>query len=146
VGAFAWEPVYDPTKARIRAGLSPAEQALWDVIAPPSGSPPADLEAARRIADAFCAAALEKDPGLDPRPHLPNVCGRVVLSHGRADRLIPYTETLRLRELLPPVAKPSVTITGLFAHSSHAGWMRPLDRAREAGLFIRLLNDALSAV
>ncbi|HEX6911905.1 MAG TPA: hypothetical protein VF142_15990, partial [Longimicrobium sp.] len=86
------------------------------------------------------------DPGLDPRPHLPRVRGRVVLSHGREDRLIPFTETLRLRELLPPVARPSVTITGLFAHSSHAGWLHPVDRVREAGLFIRLLNDALSAV
>lgn len=146
VGAWAWEPVYDPTKSRIRAGLSPAEQTVWDVIAPPSGSPPADPALALALSDAFCAAALEKDPGLDPRPHLPRVRGRVVLSHGREDRLIPFTETLRLRELLPPAAKPSVTITGLFAHSSHAGWLHPLDRVREAGLFIRLLNDALAAV
>lgn len=145
-GAYAWEPVYDPLKAEIRAGLSPAEREIWDVVAPPAGAPPANVELARRIADAFCAAALEKDPGLDPRPHLPRVRGRVVLSHGRADRLIPFTETLRLRELLPPVARPAVTITGLFAHSSHAGWLHPLDRAREAGLFIRLLNDALAAV
>ena len=146
VGAWAWEPVYDPTKARFRAGLSPAERELWDVIAPPSGTPPADMAPARAIGEAFSAAALEKDPGLDPRARLPHVRGRVVLSHGRADRLIPYTETLRLRELLPPSARPAVTITGLFAHSSHGPWMRPLDRVREAGLFIRLLNDALSAV
>lgn len=145
-GAYAWEPVYDPMKAEIRAGLSPAEREVWDVIAAPAGSPPRHPELAKALADAFGAAALEKDPGLDPRPHLPNVRGRVVLSHGRADRLIPYTETLRLQTLLPPVAKPSVTITGLFAHSSHAGWLHPLDRARESGLFIRLLNDALAAV
>jgi hypothetical protein len=146
VGAFAWEPVYDATKARIRAELSPAERELWDVIAPPSGVTPSDTALAVRLADAFSAAALEKDPGLDPRPHLGKVRGRVVLSHGRADRLIPFTETLRLRTLLPAAARPSVTITGLFAHSAHAGWMHPLDRVREAGLFIRLLNDALGAV
>lgn len=146
VGAYAWEPVYDPTKARIRAGLSPEEREIWDVIAPPSGTPPADMALARAIGDAFSAAALEKDPGLDPRAHLGGVRGRVVLSHGRADRLIPFTETLRLQTLLPPAARPSVTITGLFAHSSHAGWLHPLDRVREAGLFIRLLNDALAAV
>jgi hypothetical protein len=39
-----------------------------------------------------------------------------------------------------------VAITGLFAHSSHAGWMHPMDRVREAGVFIRLLNAALAAV
>lgn len=146
VGAYAWEPVYDATKARIRAGLSAAERQIWDVIAPPSGSPPSDLALAASIGEAFSAAALEKDPGLDPRGRLGDVRGRVVLSHGRADRLIPFTETLRLQTLLPPVARPSVTITGLFAHSSHAGWMHPLARVREAGLFIRLLNDALAAV
>lgn len=146
VGAWAWEPEYDPTKARIRAGLSPAERELWDVIAPPSGSPPADMALAHALGEAFSAVAPEKDPGLDPRPHLGDVRGRVVLSHGREDRLIPFTETLRLRTLLPPAARPAVTITGLFAHSSHAGWMHPLDRVREAGLFIRLLNDALAAV
>ncbi len=146
VGAMAWEPAYDPTKARIRATLSDEERVLWDVIAPPSGSPPADMELARSIGEAFVAAVAEKDPGLDPRPLLGQVRGRVVLSHGREDRLIPYTETLRLRTLLPASARPAVTITGLFAHSAHAGWMHPLDRVREAGLFIRLLNDALSAV
>jgi pimeloyl-ACP methyl ester carboxylesterase len=146
VGAWAWEPVYDPTKARIRAGLSPAERELWDVIAPPSGSPPADMALAHALGEAFSVAAPEKDPGLDPRAHLGNVRGRVVLSHGREDRLIPFTETLRLQTLLPPAAKPAVTITGLFAHSSHAGWMHPLDRVRENGLFIHLLNDALAAV
>jgi hypothetical protein len=41
---------------------------------------------------------------------------------------------------------PSVTITGLFAHSAHAGWMHPLARVRETAQFIRLLNDALAAV
>jgi pimeloyl-ACP methyl ester carboxylesterase len=146
VGAFAWEPVYDETKARVRAGLSPAEREVWDVIAPPAVTPSADPALALALSDAFCAAALEKDPGLDPRARLPKVRGRVVLSHGRADRLIPFTETLRLQTLLPAAVRPSVTITGLFAHSSHAGWLHPLDRAREAGLFIRLLNDALAAV
>ncbi|HEU0302383.1 MAG TPA: hypothetical protein VFR37_23190, partial [Longimicrobium sp.] len=143
---FAWEAEYDPLKARIRAGFSPAERELWDVIAPPAGVPPRDLDAVRAIADAFSAAALEHDPGLDPRPHLPHVGARVVLSHGRADRLIPFTETLRLRMLLPPSAVRATYITGLFAHSAHTDWLHPLDRIRENAQFIRLLNDALGAV
>jgi hypothetical protein len=47
---------------------------------------------------------------------------------------------------MPSTVNPSVTITGLFAHSAHAGWMHPLARVRESAQFIRLLNDALSAV
>ena len=56
------------------------------------------------------------------------------------------TETLRLQKLLPSAVSPAVTITGLFAHSAHAGWMHPLARVRETAQFIRLLNDALAAV
>jgi pimeloyl-ACP methyl ester carboxylesterase len=119
---------------------------VWDLLAPPTGTVPADLEAARRLADAMGAAMLERFPGLDPRPLLPALRGRIILSHGRADRLIPYTETLRLQTLLPPELNPSVTVTGLFAHSAHAGWMNPLARVRESAQFIRLLNDALGAV
>jgi len=145
-GDWSWDPVYDPMKADIRRTLSPAEQKVWDVLAPATDAAPADPALVRHIADAFVTALLETDPGLDPRPRLADLRGRVVLSHGRADRLIPYTETLRLQSLMPPAADTSVAITGLFAHSSHAGWMHPMDRVREAAVFIRLLNQALAAV
>jgi pimeloyl-ACP methyl ester carboxylesterase len=145
-GVMAWDAEYDALKREIRGRLSPEGAEVWDLLAPPTGTVPADLEAARRLADAMGAAMLERFPGLDPRPLLPALRGRIILSHGRADRLIPYTETLRLQTLLPPALKPSVTITGLFAHSAHAGWMGPLARVRESAQFIRLLNDALAAV
>jgi pimeloyl-ACP methyl ester carboxylesterase len=145
-GVMAWDAEYDALKREIRGRLSPAGAAVWDLLAPPTGTVPRDLEAARRLADAMAEAMLRRFPGLDPTPHLPSIRGRIILSHGRADRLIPYTETLRLRTLLPPSLNPSVTITGLFAHSAHAGWMHPLERARESAQFIRLLNHALSAV
>ncbi len=42
--AWAWEPQFDPLKLELRARLSPDEQRVWDVIAPPparrSTSPP----------------------------------------------------------------------------------------------------------
>ena len=145
-GVMAWDAEYDAMKRELRGRLSPEGAAVWDLLAPATGTVPADLEAARRLADAMGVAMMERFPGLDPTPHLPNLRGRIILSHGRADRLIPYTETLRLQKLLPPALKPSVTITGLFAHSAHAGWMHPLERLRESAQFIRLLNDALGAV
>ncbi len=145
-GVMAWDAEYDAMKREIRGRLSPAEQEVWDLLAPPSGTLPADLDAARRLADAVGRAMLERFPDLDPRPCLGRLRGRIVLSHGRADRLIPWTESLRLESLMPPAADVSTTITGLFAHSAHAGWLHPLDRVRETSQFIRLLNGALGAV
>ncbi|HWK89108.1 MAG TPA: hypothetical protein VNP72_03910, partial [Longimicrobium sp.] len=144
--AFAWDPDYDPLKVELRRGLSPAERELWDLIAYPSDMPNPDLAASRELADGFTPVVLAHDPGLDPLPRLRHLRGRIVLSHGRTDRLIPYTETLRLQANMPPQARVSSVITGLFAHSAHAGGTGKLDQAREAGLFIRLLNQALGAI
>jgi pimeloyl-ACP methyl ester carboxylesterase len=145
-GTWAWEAEYDAFKADVRRGLSPAEREVWDAVAPMSGAPPADTPFVRDLADGLAAAIRETAPELDPRARLDGLRGRIILSHGRADRLIPWTETLRLRTLLPPSTDVSVTITGLFAHSAHAGWMHPVERAREAGLFVRLMNRSLGAV
>ncbi|MBB4637012.1 dienelactone hydrolase family protein [Longimicrobium terrae] len=145
-GKGSWEADYDGMKAEIRAGLSAAEREVWDVVAPPAGTPMPDREAARALAARFAPAVLRANPGLDARVVLPRLGGRIVLSHGRADRLVPYTETLRIQSLLPAEADVSVAITGLFAHSAHAGAMHPFTRAREAGVFIRLLNQALGSV
>jgi hypothetical protein len=142
-GEWAWGPHYDALKVELARGFTPAERRIWEVIAPPSEVAP-DPEAARELAARFAAGALEHDVGLDPRPHLANVRARVVLSHGRQDRLIPYTETLRLMSMLPPEARASVTITGLFAHSAGA-WLHPVHWLRETSLFVRLLDQALYA-
>lgn len=145
-GVMAWDAEYDALKQEMRRGFSPEGARIWDLLAPPTGTIPADLDAARELADALGRAMMERHPGLDPRPRLPALRGRIILSHGRADRLIPWTESLRLRSLMPPSADVSTTITGLFAHSAHAGLLHPIDRARETAQFIRLLNQALAAV
>lgn len=145
-GAWAWEAEYDPFKAGVRRGLSPAQREVWDAVAPMSALPPADTPFVRTLADGLADAIRRAAPELDPYGRLDGLRGRAVLSHGRADRLIPWTETLRLRALLPSSLDASATITGLFAHSAHAGWMHPLERAREAAKFVRLLNRALAAV
>ena len=145
-GVMAWDEEYDAMKRELRGRLSPEGREVWDLLAPPSGTLPQDLDAARRLADAMGRAMLERYPDLDPGPVLGRLRSRIILSHGRADRLIPWTESLRLAEMMPPGADVHTTITGLFAHSAHAGWMHPLARARETAQFIRLLNTALAAV
>ena len=143
-GEWAWGPHYDAMKVELAKGFTPEERRIWEIVAPLTGQP-VDLAGARELAAAFSRVALEHDPGLDPRPVLPGLRARTVLSHGRQDRLIPYTETLRLRSMLPPQVQASVTITGLFAHSAGA-WLHPVHWLRETGTFVRLLDEALYAI
>jgi hypothetical protein len=143
-GEWAWGPHYDAMKVELTRAFTDEERAVWEIIAPPAGVVP-DRATARALAERFTAAALEQAPGLDPRPHLGALRARVVLSHGRQDRLVPFTETLRMMSMLPPEADPSVTITGLFAHSAGA-WLHPVHWLRETSAFVRLLDRALYAV
>jgi hypothetical protein len=146
-GVAAWDPVYDPLKARLRAGLPPAQRELFDVFAPPAGQPVPGLERAREFAHELAAAALEADPLLDPAPYLPHVPLRTLLAHGRDDRLVPYTETLRLSRAIPVQRRAGCTVTALFAHSggAEAGLGR-FARAREAARFVGLLRDILRLI
>jgi len=142
-GEWAWGPHYDAMKAELSKDFTADERRIWEVIAPPSGVEP-DPEAARALAERF-VAELERDPGLDPRPRLGDLRARVVLSHGRQDRLVPFTETLRMIRLLPPQTEATATITGLFAHSAGA-WLHPVHWLRETSTFVRLLDRALYAI
>lgn len=145
-GAFAWQGEYDADKAELREGLSEEGRRVWDVIAAPAHVLAEETPAAHALADAFAEKLPEQHPGLDPRAFLPKLNGHVILSHGRADRLIPYTETLRMRELMPPRVDLYTAITGLFAHSTGAALRHPVDWARESTAFVRLLAKALGAV
>ncbi|MFO7261375.1 MAG: hypothetical protein DIU52_009470 [bacterium] len=146
-GVSAWDPVYDPLKARLRAGLPPAQRELFDIFAPPAGRPVPTLDRARELARELAAAALEADPLLDPAPFLPRVPLRTLLAHGRDDRLVPYTETLRLARAIPAQRRVGCTVTALFAHSGGAeAALGHLGRAREAARFLGLLRDILRLI
>ncbi|HEX2092296.1 MAG TPA: hypothetical protein VHG28_07830 [Longimicrobiaceae bacterium] len=140
---FAWEAEYDALKDELRRGLSPDEEEVWELLVPAQGQVPADLERARALADALTDAALSVDPALDPLPALPGLRARIVLAHGEADRLIPFTETLRMHAALPPELDASVTITRLFAHSTGNAAVRAVEYGREGLRFMRLLHRAL---
>jgi len=143
-GRPSWDAVYDPLKRSLREGLTEEEQAVWDMVSPPAGVPPEQGPLMERLSHELTAAALRVDPGLDPSAALPGMRARVALSHGVDDRLIPYTESLRLHALLAPVTDTSLTLTRLFAHSEHAGG-NALHYVREGWKFARLLNRALSS-
>jgi pimeloyl-ACP methyl ester carboxylesterase len=142
LGVFAGDPSYDRMKSELGATLAPDEREIWDIIAPPTAVQPS-IEAGRELAGLIADAALRKNPGLDPRQRLRNVDCKVVLAHGLDDRLIPYTETLRLRSWLPPQTRATVSITRLFAHSRGAGRLGYMHYPREFARYFTLLNRAL---
>jgi hypothetical protein len=141
-GVMAYDASFDELKAELRAGLSRDEQRIWDVLAHPSYEQP-DPDTARQLASQLADAALAADPALDPRPAFDRLARTVVMAHGREDRLIPFTETLRMRAALGPRARASTTITSLFAHSTESGGLNAFRYTVEAVRFVRLLSRAL---
>ena len=138
---YAWDPVYDPLKRQLRERLPAHGRDLFDLFAPPSGQPIRDVPWALAIADALATAALAAEPILDPGPALPHLTTPVLLAHGRDDRLIPFTQSVRLARALPPGILRNATITALFSHSggTQAG-LGVLGKLREGFRFAALLN------
>ncbi|MBW3630379.1 MAG: hypothetical protein KY464_13920 [Gemmatimonadetes bacterium] len=144
-GVYAGDPVLDPFKISIRAGLTPAEREIWDLIAPDAAVLP-PLAATRTLGSKVAQAALARHPALDPRPVLPQLRKPVVLAHGYYDQLIPYAESLHLHGHIPASSPSHLTISRFFAHSREAPPVRLRDYPLEAIRYVRLLNRALSAL
>lgn len=141
---FAWDPVFDPDKRRLRLTVHPSRRELFDLLAPETGRNGADPELANPLSHQLAEAALRVDPLFDPTPFLPNVQVPVLLSHSRSDRLIPWTETIRLSRALPRERIVRTTITGLFEHSGGSTQSSgPVARLRENLRFVALLSAVL---
>jgi dienelactone hydrolase len=151
IGHPAWDPIYDDVKLRLRADLSPRHRELFDIIAPLTTRTarereelhPVALDLADRIAD----TALRLEPLLDPQPFLPRVHTRILIAHGRDDRLIPFSESIRMSRLVPPDRLDTITITSLFQHSGGTqSGLGPIGIAREGARFALLLRRVLRLV
>ncbi len=148
----AWDPIFDPLKARIRATLTREEAELFDEFAPDS-TVVFDArrdEAGERWAAALAEAGRRVSPLVDPTARLGRTPANVQLLHGRGDDLIPYTETLRWSEAVTAARQahgmrsPRTTITGLFAHAGEEKGMHPLRTATETARFARALSRVLA--
>ncbi|GAB4322086.1 MAG: hypothetical protein Kow0010_02680 [Dehalococcoidia bacterium] len=147
-GALAESPVYQTLIGDLRAGLTADARRAWDLLAPP-GAAAVDIEAARDLAAAMASAALRRYPGLDPAHRLGELDAPAVLFHGRADRLIPYTETLRLASYLPPGVPKHVGISRLVGHTKARETRRPrnpVTLAVEAERFAATIDFLLGTV
>jgi len=147
VGAYAWDPVYDPAKQRLRQDIPAARRELFDMLAPPSGAEPGNVETLRPLALQLADTAIEVDPMMDPGPYLSDLGVRTILAHGRDDRLVPFSETVRLSRLVPPSRLRACTITTLFDHSGRPNReLGPFGFVTEGTRFIRLLRRILHLV
>jgi pimeloyl-ACP methyl ester carboxylesterase len=142
---FAWDPVFDPDKRRLRELLAPAHREVFDILAPETDQPGPDRAVGVPLSNQLADAAVRVDPLFDPTPFLSRVDLPVLLAHGRHDRLIPYTETIRLARALPARSVESLTITALFEHSGGAAaGLGPLGVLREGARFVDVLRRVVS--
>ena len=141
----AWDPVHDVLKRELRGGIPVERRPLFDLFAPPTGTPLPVSDRSEAMALDLSAACRRTEPLLDPAAELHRTSVPVHLIHGRGDRLVPYTESLRLRELLPPALPAQVTITGLFAHSADHRPPTLTDRLREGIIYLRVLRRWIGA-
>jgi hypothetical protein len=142
-GIYAADPIFDRLKGDLRRPMERAEAERWDLIAPPSERRP-DPDRGRALAEQLVTTALRRHPVLDPRPLLPEFDRRLVLAHGYADHLIPFTETLRLHQHLARDAPAETFITRLFAHSTESRGFPAHRYPAEVWNYLRLLSRALA--
>jgi fermentation-respiration switch protein FrsA (DUF1100 family) len=123
-GAYAYEGVrgrveHDPELVRmfLRANadrLDPASRAALEA---------ADREAAGRLLDAPPPDLRRYLDALSPIRVASGIGARLILVHGRADRAVPYTESLRLAAARPD--RTTLVLVGLVEHVEGArvrGW------------------------
>ncbi|MGD2121725.1 MAG: hypothetical protein PVJ76_08270 [Gemmatimonadota bacterium] len=138
----AWDPRYDELKEALLAEIHPNRQELFRAFAPPSGSPP-PLDVSRELVPALAQAARTAVPHSEPLTFLDRISVPVRLVHGRGDRLIPFSESLRLAEAFPKNADVRAHLTGLFSHSNEDEGAVGIEERLH---FLRILADLLSMV
>jgi len=143
---LAWDPSYDTLKEHLKGQVSEDHREIFDLFAPPSDREPAETEA-ERIAPLLTHAAMKSTPLLDPLPFLDRLEPPVQLIHGRNDRLIPYTETLRLEAAFPEGKSIDTTITALMDHSEQGGRLANIGKEISEGVkLLRTLGRLLGTV
>ena len=143
-GVFAGDPIHGKLNAELASSLDKQQRQVFELFAPVG---PHNVEAARAIAAELAAGVVAREPLMDPSRHLSAVRIPTLIAHGRDDRLIPYTESIRLTRSLPSGVLLESTITSLFSHS---GGTEPglgaIGLAREGRKFAAVLNRILTTL
>ena len=143
----AWDPSHDALKRELREGLPAGRRALFDLFAPTTDvAGKIGGEESEAMAIDLAGACRRSQPLLDPNLEFGRMPAPIHLFHGRGDRLVPYTESLRFRQRLPEELDADVTITGLFAHSADHRPAALSERIGESYAFLNALRKALDRV
>lgn len=142
----AWDSSHDPMIEELRVGLPSGRRALFDLFATTTTRKRPDRKECLEMATELAGACRRLDPLLEPAPELARVSLPTRLIHGRGDRLIPFTEGLRLMAGLPEMARESLTLTGLIGHSLDESPKSPLTRAREGMTMFGALRGVINTV
>lgn len=144
-GRYAGDVAHNPMKRKIGETLTPREREVYELFAPASEI--YDTPAARALGKKLAVAIALKEPVMNPHDHFERVRIPVILAHGRDDRLVPYTETLRIRRRVPQHMLKNCTITSLFSHSGGSPLMRhPVRLAREVTSFVSVLRQIVTVL
>lgn len=145
MGVPSLDPRLDCRKAELRASLADDLVPLFDLFAPGSAVPP-DPRRGAEMSEALVTVARRENPEMEPAGALARVEHPVHLLHGRHDHLIPFSESLRMRNALSAASAAHVTITRLFGHSAQEA-APALPRAiREVYVFAAALRRVLRLV
>ncbi|MDT8368230.1 MAG: hypothetical protein RQ745_03415 [Longimicrobiales bacterium] len=142
----AWDAHHDPMISELRASLPERRRPLFDLFATPTGAERPEREACAAMATRFAAACRRVEPLLEPGAHLREVRVPTQLIHGRGDRLIPFTECLRLDAGLSPDARKGRIVTGLFSHTADRSEGTLLARSWEKATFFQALRGLINTV
>ncbi len=142
----AWEPHHDPMIRELRDSIAPKRRQLFDVLATPTTDPRPGSEECADFARALAAACRAEEPELDPFGRLHRVRVPTQVIHGRGDRLVPFTEGMRLMEEVPAAFRRGVTVTRMINHSKDNVPAHPVDHFCEAALLVRALHKLVNTV
>lgn len=142
----AWDPRHDRMIGQLRDALPASRRPLFDLFATRSTVSRPDAAAGRDLALRLAEACRRVAPLLDPAADLARVDVPTRLVHGRGDRLIPFTEGLRLQQGLPERARRGLTVTGLFNHSADHAPTRMMDRALEGMKMLGAIRGLINTV
>ncbi|HEX6065682.1 MAG TPA: hypothetical protein VFZ04_15735 [Longimicrobiales bacterium] len=146
-GAYAGDPQFEPVKEQLSKRFKGEKLRTFDVFAPRGGVIDKDRSYARELIEPLTDTIITVDPLMDPRSALRNLNVKTFLAHGRDDRLIPFTESLRASREIPPNVLAGCAITGLFAHSGGtSNSLNTVGKVREGRLFLSTLDRALNLI
>lgn len=142
----AWDPRHDALIRQLRERLAPRHQRLFNLFAQPSTEALPEPEERRRIAISLAETCRSVEPRLDPATDLARVNLPTRLIHGRGDRLIPFTEGLRLQDRLRGDVRRGLTVTAMFHHSADSAPVGMAARARESVKLLRAIHGMINTV